>query len=234
LLELNNVCIKYGDIQVINNISLNIKEGEIVCLLGSNGAGKSTILKAISGIKEIFSGYMKFEDENIANLQSYNIFAKRIVQIPEEKLLFNNMSILENLELGAYIYKDSLENKRRLDMVFELFPILEVRKKQMAGLLSGGEQQMLAIGRGLMGRPKILMLDEPSLGLAPKIQDIVFQTLKNINKRGVTIFLVEQNANRAISISSRGYVLEDGNIIFEGPRKDLLQNKKVKEAYLKI
>ncbi|MHA1394297.1 MAG: ABC transporter ATP-binding protein [Promethearchaeota archaeon] len=234
MLELNNVCIKYGDIQVINNISLNIKEGEIVCLLGSNGAGKSTILKAISGIKEIFSGYMKFEDENIANLQSYNIFAKRIVQIPEEKLLFNNMSILENLELGAYIYKDSLENKRRLDMVFELFPILEVRKKQMAGLLSGGEQQMLAIGRGLMGRPKILMLDEPSLGLAPKIQDIVFQTLKNINKRGVTIFLVEQNANRAISISSRGYVLEDGNIIFEGPRKDLLQNKKVKEAYLKI
>jgi len=234
LLNLENICAYYDDIQVLRNISLRIKELQLISIIGSNGAGKTTTLNIISGVHQPSSGTIEFLGRRIENLPSHQIVDQGIVQIPEARLLFPFMTVLENLELGSYTPKARKGKKEKLESVFNLFPVLEERKTQMAGTLSGGEQQMLAIARGLMARPKLLMLDEPSLGLAPLLVKQVFGTVKEINAQGITILLVEQNVFHSLSIADRAYVLENGSIVMEGEGKEILGNPKVKEAYLGI
>ena len=234
LLNLENISAYYDDVQVLRNISLRIKERQVISIIGSNGAGKTTTLNIISGVHQPSSGTIEFLGRRIENLPSHQIVDLGVVQIPEARLLFPFMTVLENLELGSYTPKARNGKKEKLESVFNLFPVLEERKTQMAGTLSGGEQQMLAIARGLMARPKLLMLDEPSLGLAPLLVKQVFGTVKEINAQGITILLVEQNVFHSLSIADRAYVLENGSIVMEGEGKEILGNPKVKEAYLGI
>jgi len=234
LLKLENISTRYGDVQALQNVSFEIKEGQIVSVIGSNGAGKSTTINTISGVLKSSSGTIEFLGGRIENLPPHQIVELGLVQIPEARLLFPLMTVLENLELGAFTLNARKEKDKNLELVFGLFPILKERQDQMAGTLSGGEQQMLAIARGLMAKPKLLMLDEPSLGLAPLLVKQVFETVKEINARGITILLVEQDVYHALSIAAQGYVLENGRIVLEGEGKELLNNPQVKEAYLGI
>jgi branched-chain amino acid transport system ATP-binding protein len=232
LLEVKNVNTYYGDVQVLWNVSFDVGEGGITVIVGSNGAGKTTTLRAVAGLICPKSGTIKFLEQEICGLLPHEIVRRGISLIPEGRMLFARLTVLENLRLGAIIPEAKKVREETLKWVYELFPVLEERKEQIAGTLSGGEQQLLAIARGLMSRPKLLMLDEPSLGLAPKLVLKIFDLLKEINKQGVTILLVEQNVWQALEIANKGYVLETGKIVLEGAGKDLLQNQLVKKAYL--
>jgi len=234
LLNLVNVNTYYGDVQALRDVSLRIKEGQIASIIGSNGAGKSTTLNTISGVLRSSSGTIEFLGRRIENLPPHQIVDLGLVQIPEARLLFPFMTVLENLELGAYTPKARKGKEEKLEAVFGLFPVLEERATQLAGTLSGGEQQMLAIARGLMARPKLLMLDEPSLGLAPLLVRQVFGRVKEINAQGITVLLVEQNVFHTLSIADEAYVLENGRVVLEGDGKEILDNPQVKEAYLGI
>jgi len=232
LLEINRMNVYHGEVHTLKDISLHINEGELVSIVGSNGSGKSTTINAISGIIEIRSGEIKFLDRRIDHHELHEISRMGIIQIPEGRRLFPSMTVLENLEMGAYSPRVIQMKKQSLEETFMLFPRLEERKNQLANTLSGGEQQMLAIGRGLMARPKLLMLDEPSLGLAPILVKEIFDAISHINKNGTTILLVEQDVHISLSMSHRGYVLENGQIVMEGNGPELLQNPQIKEAYL--
>lgn len=234
MLKLNQINTYYGDVQALRNVSLQVQEREVVSIVGSNGAGKSTTLNTISGVLRASSGSIEFMGQRIENLPPHEIVDRGIVQIPENRLLFPYMTVLENLELGAYNEKARKAKEQNLKTVYSLFPVLQERKDQLAGTLSGGEQQMVAIGRGLMALPQLLMLDEPSLGLAPLLVRQVFETVKAINAQGITVLLVEQNVFHSLSTAARGYVLENGSVVLEGSGKDLLSNPQVKEAYLGI
>jgi len=232
MLKIVDLNVNYGAIHALHDISVEVKVGEIVTLIGANGAGKTSILRAISGLIPIKSGSVMFEDKPIHNTASYKLSKLGIAHVPEGRRIFANMSVQENLELGAYIRKDKGEIAKDYDMVFDKFPRLKERIKQMAGTLSGGEQQMLAMGRALMVRPRILLLDEPSMGLAPLVVRNIFSIIEEINKSGTTILLVEQNAHMALSIANRAYVLETGKIVLEGDSKELLTNDSIRSAYL--
>jgi branched-chain amino acid transport system ATP-binding protein len=232
LLELDNVKTYYGNIRALKGISLKVEEGEIVCLIGSNGAGKSTTLMTISGVLTPVEGEVVYQGESIVAMRPDHIVQLGICQVPEGRMIFPMLTVMENLELGAYLRKDRGGMKEDFNQVFNLFPILRERLKQLGGTLSGGEQQMLAIGRALMARPKILLLDEPSLGLAPILVDTIFDIIRQINHMGTTILLVEQNAQLALQYSHRGYVLETGKIALADTSDELLKNDLVKKAYL--
>jgi branched-chain amino acid transport system ATP-binding protein len=232
MLEVNNIHVAYGAIRALKGISFLVNEGEIVTLIGANGAGKSTTLKTISGLLHPQAGSISFEGQDISNLQSYEIVSRGISQVPEGRRIFPEQSVLENLELGAYQRKDNKQIKEDIEKVFSYFSRLKERKSQLAGTLSGGEQQMLAIGRGLMSRPKLLLLDEPSMGLAPLLVKEIFAIIQEINANGTTILLVEQNANMALSIAQKAYVMETGAIVLSGAAHDLSQNEQVRKAYL--
>jgi len=232
MLKMDNVQIYYGNVQALQNISLEVAQGEIITLIGANGAGKTTVLKAISGLLHPKSGKIEFLGKRIDNLSTAKIVKLGISQCPEERGIWPDMTLFENLEMGAYVRKDKKGIKKDFEQVYAYFPILKGRKNQLAGSLSGGEQQMLAIGRALMSRPKLLLLDEPSLGLAPILVKEVADIIKKIHQEGTTILLVEQNAFLALNISNRAYVLETGKIALEGKAKDLLQDERVKKAYL--
>lgn len=233
MLELQDLNVYYGAIHALKNANLRIEEREIVTLIGSNGAGKSTTLRTISGLIKPESGKILYKGEPIHSLSAPEIVKKGISHSPEGRRVFSNMSVLENLELGAYTRKDKEQIKKDFDYVFSLFPILEERKEQLAGTLSGGEQQMLAIARALLSRPKLLLLDEPSLGLAPIIVKEIFSIIKNINKSSeTTILLVEQNANMALKAADRAYIIQNGQITIEGKAQDLLKDERVKRSYL--
>lgn len=235
MLKLTSVHTSYGHIKALKGIDIDVKRGEIVCLIGSNGAGKTTTLMTISGILKPTDGDIIFENSSIAGLQPHDIVGKGISQSPEGRRIFPRLSVLENLEMGAYsLYQKSQRSnvKNNTEKIFSLFPLLKERKKQMGGTLSGGEQQMLAIGRALMSNPKLLLLDEPSLGLAPIMVSKIFKTIKEINSEGVTVLLVEQNAKAALRLSDRGYVIESGIVKFKGSSEELLHSDLVKKAYL--
>ncbi|HYY31136.1 MAG TPA: ABC transporter ATP-binding protein [Chthoniobacterales bacterium] len=233
MLDIQELEVAYGSIIALHRISLSVPAGKIVTLVGSNGAGKSTTLRAISGLIRARSGKIIFEGENITNLAPHRIVGKGITQVPEGRMIFSNLTVFENLLMGAYRRRDKSEIKKDHDQMFDIFPILQEREKQVAGTLSGGEQQMLAIARALMSKPRFLMLDEPSLGIAPILVKTIFSKITEINKQlGITILLVEQNANLALEISDYGYVLETGRIILEDLSENLRANTLVKEAYL--
>lgn len=232
MLKIDDIHVYYGAIHAIKGISLEVKEGEIVTLIGANGAGKSTILRTISGLLKPKTGSIKFMDNDIGGLPAHKIVKEGISQVPEGRRIFAEMSVMENLELGAFIRSDKDGIKQDLEMVFQRFPRLEERKEQMAGTLSGGEQQMLAMGRALMSRPKLLLLDEPSMGLAPLLIREIFSIIQDINRAGTTILLVEQNANMALSIANRAYVLETGRITLSGDAQKLAASEEVRKAYL--
>ena len=231
MLTVENLHVYYGAIHAIQGISFSVRKGEIVTLIGANGAGKSTILKTISGLLQPREGKVFLEGEEISALAPHQIVARGISQVPEGRRVFPELSVLENLVLGAYQRKGK-EHLNELERVFELFPRLKERKNQPAGTLSGGEQQMLAIGRGLMARPRLLLLDEPSMGLAPLLVKEIFAIIREINAAGTTILLVEQNAHMALSIAQSGYVLETGEIVLSGSAAELVRNKEVRKAYL--
>ncbi|MDR2461303.1 MAG: ABC transporter ATP-binding protein [Deltaproteobacteria bacterium] len=231
MLELKDLKVAYGGVEALHGITLSVKEGEIVTILGANGAGKSTTLMAVSGLVPVKSGEICFQGERLDRLKSHAVVEKGITQVPEGRRLFGSMTVMENLKLGAFTRKGAI-GPQYLDRVFSLFPRLEERGHQMAGTLSGGEQQMLAIGRALMSDPKLLLLDEPSLGLAPLLVKSIFETIKSINESGVTIVLVEQNARAALKLADRGYVLDVGYLVLEDSAKNLLNNPQVKDAYL--
>ena len=232
MLSVKNLCVSYGAIKALRGISFEVKEGEIISLIGSNGAGKTTTLHAVSNITKKESGSVEFNGEDITEMFPDKIVEKKLIQVPEGRRIFQNLTVRENLEMGAYTRKDEKEIKEDMEMVFELFPRLKERIHQISGTLSGGELQMLAMGRGLMARPKLLLLDEPSMGLAPILVDEIFSIIKKINSTGTTILLVEQNAYKALSISNRAYILETGNITKSGDAGDLIKDPAVKEAYL--
>ena len=233
MLEVRNIQTYYGNIQALKNVSLTINEGEIVTLIGANGAGKSTTLMSICGVTPPRHGEIVFRGQPIQNLSAEKIVSLGICQVPEGRHIFPQMSVLEYLEMGAYMRNDKAAIKSDIDYVFERFPILEQRKQQAGGTLSGGEQQMLAISRALLARPSLLLLDEPSLGLAPLIIKQIFEIIKKINvESNTTVFLVEQNANQALKIAHRGYVMENGAITLEDKAENLLSNEDVKKAYL--
>lgn len=232
MLKIDNINVYYGAIHAIKGISLEVGEGEIVTLIGANGAGKSTTLRTISGLLKPKSGTITFEGKEIAGLAAQDIVKAGISQVPEGRRIFANMTVMENLDLGAFIRKDKEGVQKDLKNVFERFPRLEERKNQEAGTLSGGEQQMLAMGRALMSRPRLLLLDEPSMGLAPLLIREIFSIIADINKTGTTVLLVEQNANMALSIASRAYVLETGRITLSGDAKKLAASEDVRKAYL--
>lgn len=233
MLKVDSIDVAYGDVQVLYKVSLDIQEGELVAVIGANGAGKTTLLKTISGLLRPFNGSITFESMAIHNLNPDRIVANGIVQVPEGRLLFPDMSVRENLEMGAYLVKDKDIVNERFDSVYELFPVLKDRSTQMAGTLSGGEQQMLAVGRGLMAGPKLFMFDEPSLGLAPKLVQSIFEMIQHINKTfNVTVLLVEQNVRQSCEISDRAFVLENGRMVLYCTGKEMLENEHVREAYL--
>jgi branched-chain amino acid transport system ATP-binding protein len=232
MLRLRNVHTFYGHIHALKGVSLEVNQGEIVCLIGGNGAGKSTTLMSICGINKIRQGIIEFNGEPIMNKPPDQIVAMGISQVPEGRRIFPRLTVLENLEMGAFLRKDKAKIREDLNYVFSLFPILRERQKQAGGTLSGGEQQMLAIARALMARPKLLLLDEPSLGLAPMIVEQIFKIIKEINEEGTTIFLVEQNAHMALNLAQKGYVMETGQIVMQDDAKALLRDKRVREAYL--
>jgi branched-chain amino acid transport system ATP-binding protein len=232
LLEVENIHSYYGPVHALRGISLTVEEGETVTLIGSNGAGKTTTLRSIHGILPPREGRIVFRGEEVQGNPAHDMIKKGIAQSPEGRKIFSRMSVLENLEMGAYHRTDGAEIQDDMERVYDLFPRLKERTKQEAGTMSGGEQQMLAIGRALMGRPKLLLLDEPSMGLAPVLVERIFQTIEEINKQGTTILLVEQNANVALEIATRGYVLETGTIVSAASAERLREDPKVREAYL--
>ena len=233
MLEIKKVETFYDKIQALRGVDISVKEGEIVSLIGSNGAGKSTLLMTVSGVHKARVGTITFEGKNIEKEEPHNIVNLGISQVPEGRRIFSKLTVEENLRLGSYAYEKGKHYDRDIKSIFDLFPVLNDRKKQRGGTLSGGEQQMLAIGRSLMSNPKMLLLDEPSLGIAPKLVNQIFVAIKNINKeKKVTIFLVEQNAKKALELADRAYVLVNGKVSMEGTGKDLLNNDDVKSAYL--
>ncbi len=233
MLEIKNLVVNYGAISALHGISLQVKQGDIVTLIGGNGAGKTTTLRSVSGLLRPKSGEVIYEGENITKLPAHKIVAAGISHVPEGRMVFANLTVLENLKMGAYLQKITAVIAKELEYVFNIFPRLKERENQIGGTLSGGEQQMLAIGRALMSKPKFLMLDEPSLGIAPILVKTIFEKIMEINReRGITILLVEQNANLALEISRYGYVLETGKIILQDESAALRQNPKVKSAYL--
>jgi ABC transporter related len=233
ILDVNDLNVYYGGIHAIKNISFNIKKGEIVSLIGANGAGKTSTLHAISGLVPIKSGEISLNGENVTNIEAHKLVSLGMAHVPEGRRIFTELTVLENLEMGAYTRNDTEQIKEDINHMFTLFPRLAERKKQLAGTMSGGEQQMLAMARALMSSPSLLLLDEPSMGLAPLLVQEIFNIIERINKEeNVTVLLVEQNANMALSIADRGYVLETGKIILEGTGKELLSNPEIKKAYL--
>ena len=232
MLSLNNIHVYYGAIHALKGISFEVNEGEIVTLIGSNGAGKSTCLKTISGLLRPKEGTMKFKDVDLTKIGAPEVVSQGISQVPEGRRIFANMSVSENLDLGAYQRKDKEGIKRDLERVYTLFPRLRERRRQLAGTLSGGEQQMLAMGRALMSKPQLLLLDEPSMGLAPLLVKQIFEIIVEINSLGTTILLVEQNARMALSVASRAYVLETGKIVLSGDAKELMESDEIQKAYL--
>lgn len=232
MLKLQNLSVNYGSIQALHSVSLEVPKGEIVCLIGSNGAGKTTVLKTISGLLKPTEGKILFNEENIAGLAPELIVRKGLCQAPEGRGIFLNLTVEDNLDLGAWAVKDKSTYAADLERSFTLFPRLKERRKQNAGTLSGGEQQMLAIARALMGHPDLLLLDEPSLGLAPQVIEKIFEIIVEINKLGKTVLLVEQNALQALEISHRGIVLEVGHVALQGSAKELLSSDQVRKAYL--
>ncbi|WP_246945223.1 ABC transporter ATP-binding protein [Bacillus pinisoli] len=233
MLKLENVSVHYGAYQALSNINLAVEQGELVVLLGANGAGKSTIFRTISGLSKPSSGTIHFVDQNVGGLSADRIVEAGIVQCAEGRKLFPQMTVYQNLILGGYVHrKNKDKQKQTIQEVYELFPILKDKRNDPAGSLSGGQQQMLAIGRALMAHPKVLLLDEPSIGLAPLIVEQVFEVIKQINKSGTTVLLAEQNANAALRIADRGYVIETGSIVLEGRSKDLFENDDIRKAYI--
>jgi len=232
MLEIKNLNVHYGVIHALKGISLTVNEGEIVTLIGANGAGKTTTLRTISGLIKPSSGQVLLDGKDITNVPASDKVELGISQVPEGRRIFPEMTVFENLELGAFLRKDKAEIKKDIEQVYDLFPILKDRKKQTAGTLSGGEQQMLAMGRALMSRPRILLLDEPSMGLAPLLVREIFNIITDINKSGTTILLVEQNASMALSIADRAYVLENGSIVMSGSGKELAKSSEIQKAYL--
>jgi branched-chain amino acid transport system ATP-binding protein len=232
LLELKNVNTFYGPIHAVKNVSMEVREGEIVTLIGSNGAGKTTILHTISGLIKSSSGEILFKNQSIAKMSAHKITAAGLAQSPEGRLIFVNLTVKENLEMGAYLRKNQIEINLDLEYVFSLFPILKERASQLAQTLSGGEQQMLAIARAYMSKPQMLLLDEPSLGIAPILVKSIFKAIKEINQKGMSVLLVEQNAFLALGLSSRAYVLTNGEITLQGKPEELLSNPEIKKAYL--
>ena len=235
MLKINNIQTYYGNIQALKGVSINVTEGEIITLIGANGAGKTTTLMSVSGIIPPRSGEILFMDEPIHGMAPEKIVSLGISQVPEGRLIFPQLTVTENLDMGAFLRKDKDGIKKDIEYIFELFPLLTERRHQQGGTLSGGEQQMLAISRALMARPRLLLLDEPSLGLAPKIVRQIFEIIRKINtEQKTTIFLVEQNANLALQVANRGYVMENGKIVLEDSAENLLSNEEVKKAYLGV
>lgn len=232
LLEINNLEVYYGVIQALKGISFSVNEGEIIALIGANGAGKTTILHTVSGLIQASSGSIVYDGKDISKVPAHKIVNLKMAHVPEGRRVFSQMSVLENLRLGAYTRNDKAEIEEDLKNIYKRFPRLEERKHQMAGTLSGGEQQMLAMGRALMTKPKIILMDEPSMGLSPIYVSEIFDIIKSIHEMGTTVLLVEQNANKALSIADRAYVLETGNIVLSGDAKVLMNDEQVKKAYL--
>ncbi len=234
LLSMENVSTGYGKAQVLKNVNINLEKGEIVALIGANGAGKTTTLRCITGVIKPWEGEIRFNNHKIDSLQPYQIVSLGISYCPEGRDIFGNLSVYENLKVGGYLIKDRNELKSNLNWIYDLFPVLQERRNQIAGSLSGGEQQMLAIGRALMSKPVVLFLDEPSLGLAPIIVENIFETIQQINSSGTSILLVEQNVSLALDLAERAYVLEKGEIRLSGMCKDLSKSEYVKNSYLGI
>jgi branched-chain amino acid transport system ATP-binding protein len=234
LLDLRDIDVFYGDVQILHKLSFRVEERKIVSILGSNGAGKTTTIKTISGILRPLSGRIEFDGAIIDKIPPFKIVELGIIQVPEGRKIFPFMTTVENLELGSYTRTPRKQRPQTLEFVLDLFPILKERKLQIAGSLSGGEQQMLAIGRGLMSLPKLLMLDEPSLGLAPLVVKLIFETIKKVNETGTTILLVEQNVKAALLLSDKAYILENGRIILEGKAEELMNQERVRKAYMGI
>jgi len=232
ILELAGLEVAYGGIRAVKGIDLTVDKGELVCLIGANGAGKTTTLKAICGLLPTRGGYVRYDGQDITGTSSYRLVERGIAMVPEGRGVFRQLTVAENLAMGAFVRRDRDAVRRDLEHIFELFPRLAERRGQSGGTLSGGEQQMLAIGRAMMSRPKLLMLDEPSMGLAPLLVQKIFATVRAISVEGVTILLIEQNARRALEIAHRGYVMESGTITLSGPAAELLADPKVREAYL--
>jgi branched-chain amino acid transport system ATP-binding protein len=232
ILELAGLEVAYGGIRAVKGIDLTVDKGELVCLIGANGAGKTTTLKAICGLLPTRGGYVRYDGQDITGTSSYRLVERGIAMVPEGRGVFRQLTVAENLSMGAFVRRDRDAVRRDLEHIFELFPRLAERRGQSGGTLSGGEQQMLAIGRAMMSRPKLLMLDEPSMGLAPLLVQKIFATVRAISVEGVTILLIEQNARRALEIAHRGYVMESGTITLSGPAAELLADPKVREAYL--
>lgn len=231
-LEIRDLCVSYGGIRALKGVSLSVDEGQIVTLIGANGAGKSTTLRAISGLQKVQSGSILYGGEDLTGLPAKEIVQRGIIHVPEGRRVFPDMTVAENLKIGAFLRTDKAAIAQDLDYVYSLFPRLKERSWQLAGTLSGGEQQMLAVGRALMSRPKVLMMDEPSLGLAPLIVKDIFSIIRRVNQDGITVLLIEQNANAALRIADYGYVLETGTIALSGTGEELLKNESVREAYL--
>jgi branched-chain amino acid transport system ATP-binding protein len=232
VLQLKGIGVRYSGIPVIQGISLDVYKGEATCVVGANGAGKSTILKAIMGALRVFEGQILFNNREIQNLKTEDVVRMGITYVPEERMLFSPLSVEENLLLGAYVLKDEKQIQRNLDFVYTLFPTLRERQGQAASTLSGGEQQMVAIGRGLMCNPQLLMLDEPSLGLAPRLVDEVLDTVRQLKEEGITILLVEQNVRESLDMADRGYVIQTGRVVLEGTGNELLRSDLVRKAFL--
>ena len=233
MLEVENLHVSYGAIKALHGVSISVPQGSIVTLIGANGAGKSTTLRALSGLVKAASGSIRYEGADITGIPAHKIVSRGLCHVPEGHMIFANLTVQENLAMGAYLQRDKAWVAKQTDYVYHLFPRLKERESQAAGTLSGGEQQMLAIGRALLGNPKFLMLDEPSLGIAPLLVKSIFERIVEINReQGLTILLVEQNANLALDVSSYGYVLETGAVLLEGPSADLKANPRVQEAYL--
>ena len=232
MLSVNNLQVHYGMIQAIKDVSFEVNEGEVIALIGANGAGKTTILHTVSGLLQPTKGSVIFEGQDITKVPAHKIVSLGMAHVPDGRRVFAQLTVLENLKLGAYTRKDKNEMEETLKMIYKRFPRLEERKNQVAGTLSGGEQQMLAMGRALMSHPKIILMDEPSMGLSPIFVDEVFKIIRDISAEGVTVLLVEQNAKKALNIANRAYVLETGNIILQGDAKKLMNDESVKKAYL--
>ena len=234
ILEVDHVHTYYGNIHALKGISFTVEQGEIVTLIGANGAGKTTTLRTISGVLRPRQGYVRLAEEDLSVYPPHEIVAKGVVQVPEGRRIFGRLTVTENLEMGAFTVKDRAEIARRMDFVFTIFPRLKERRHQLGGTLSGGEQQMLAIGRALMAQPRILLMDEPSMGLAPVLVESIYEVIRQLNQQGTTILLVEQNAAMALSVARRGYVLETGRIVLEGSAQELAANPQVQAAYLGV
>ena len=234
MLEVKDLVVRYSGLPVLQGVSLSVAEGEAVSVVGSNGAGKSTLLKAVMSTARVAEGKITFRGEDVTRLPTHQIVRRGLIYVPEDRKLFKPLSVEENLKLGAFILNDEAEVARRLEHVYELFPRLAERRRQAAGSMSGGEQQMLAIGRGLMSAPRLLMLDEPSLGLAPLMVSEVFQTVRRLRREGITVLLVEQNVREALELTDRGYILQTGRVRHQGPSSELLHSELVREAFLGI